>query len=973
MSRLGPLLSPLLVGRDDLLALADRRIEETAAGRGQVVLLAGEAGIGKTRLLRAILRKAEAAGFRIAQADLAPQDRLVPLASIKDLARTMREVPAFGGLGDALLDLQGGQDGQGGDTLGSRRILVRDLAERIANAIDRPTVLSFEDLQWADEMSLEVIGELARLMADRPALVIGAYRADEMPLDTNHREWRARLLSQRRAEEARLAPLSYEETALVTSLILATGLPAPREVVSAVYERTDGIPLHIEELLGALGDDARTDGKAIRNAHVPSTIEDAILARFARLSDDARAVARAGAVVGRCFVPDVLAGIMDRKVAELDDALEELVESSFLYTFSWIDQGYFDFRHQLLRDALYESVPVRELRRLHARAAEFGTQLIGANEIHASVHFERAGLRNQAYRTAREGAIAASAVSSRHEAFVLYGRAVANAPDDLPPAELGELYEAYLEAAFAVDDIAAIERAATRARECFLEAGRFVDAASALVNLASMKRRDVRPVEERQRLLAQAEAELLALPDSPERALVLSDLRTMQAMIEIDAVKLASAAKRFDEARALRRDSPDPDVADIDFMAAEADILEGRVAEGLATMLRVAYDARGARRESTGVTAFRWAAHMAIRVMDYPTAQIGIDEGLKYADEIEQSYCRHVLAATSAHVAWTEGRWNDAIPIAEIELVERGSRRGTLGSRDALGYVAFGRGQIERARMLLEASLEIARSSGEVSLILPPMWGLAETALVAREPQVALDWCEDALELARSSGEQPLLVPFVVTGVRACQALIRPDAAESWLQRVREHLDGWTRASVALEHGEGLLRLQAGSTVAARGHVEAAILGWDALGRIWEGTWARLDLAACLIRSNRHADALPVLSAVQEVADRLESPPLRTRCDELNSLARRRGVTDEPWRPLTTREFEVARLVAEGMTNAEIAEELGLSPKTVSAHLEHILAKLGAMRRAEVATWVSTIRAPGPSGPAAPVAGISRR
>ncbi len=436
----------------------------------------------------------------------------------------------------------------------------------------------------------------------------------------------------------------------------------------------------------------------------------------------------------------------------------------------------------------------------------------------------------------------------------------------------------------------------------------------------------------------------------------------MQAIIAIDAVRLDEAARLFEEAREFRRQTADTDFGDIDFMAAEGDILEGRVEEGLAAMLRVAYDARGARREGTGVTAFRWAAHMAVRVMDYPTAEIGIGEGLKYADEIEQSYCRHVLAATSAHVAWTQGRWNDAIPTAEIELVERGSRRGTLGSRDALGYVAFGRGQVERARTLLEASLEIGRSSAEVDLIVPPMWGLAETALVAREPQVAIDWCEEALEVARATGEQALLVPFVVTGVRACQALVRPDAAEAWLERVRAQLEGWTRASVALEHGEGLLRLQAGSTVSARGHLEAAIAGWDAIGRIWEGTWARLDLAACLIRSNRHADALPVLRAVQEVADRLDSPPLRSRCDELNSLARRRGVTDEPWRPLTTREFEVARLVAEGMTNAEIADELGLSPKTVSAHLEHILAKLGAMRRAEVATWVSTVRAPGMAG-----------
>jgi DNA-binding CsgD family transcriptional regulator len=135
------------------------------------------------------------------------------------------------------------------------------------------------------------------------------------------------------------------------------------------------------------------------------------------------------------------------------------------------------------------------------------------------------------------------------------------------------------------------------------------------------------------------------------------------------------------------------------------------------------------------------------------------------------------------------------------------------------------------------------------------------------------------------------------------------------------------------------------------------VAGWDGFGRIWESSWARLDLAACLIRGNRHVDAIPVLDEARATAEQLDSPPLRSRVAELTSLARRRGITDEPWRPLTAREFEVARHIAEGMTNAQIAEELGLSPKTVSAHIEHILAKLGASRRAEIAAWVTLVAA----------------
>jgi DNA-binding CsgD family transcriptional regulator/tetratricopeptide (TPR) repeat protein len=953
MSHIGPLLCPLLVGRDDLLQLAERRIAEAASGRGHLLMLAGEAGIGKTRLLATALRRARASGFRIAKGDLSPHDRQVPLASVLDLARTMRDDAAFGPLGRELLEVEGGQ---GGDSLGSRRLLVRDIADRIVATVDTPTVLAFEDLQWADELSLEVVGELARLAPERPLLLLAAYRLEELPAGSLHREWRSRLLSQRLAEEARLDRLTYDQTALVTTLILATGLPAPREVVNAVFERTNGIPLHIEELLAALDDEARTDGRAIRDAVVPDTIEDAVLARAKRLSDDARAVARAGAVIGRCFIPEVLAGVMDRPLADLDAPLAELVAASVLHPFEFLDRGYFDFRHQLLRDALYASVPPRELRKLHARAGEFGGLIEGASEIHASVHFERAGLRAQAYRTALAAARAASAISSRQEAFELYGRAAANVPDGLSAAELAELYDGYSEAAFAIDNMVVAEETASLARRFYLEADRPVEAANQLMNLSGMARRDVRPPEERRRLLDQAEAELMALADSAERSLALSDLRQVQSFAEIDALRLDRASALVEDAERFARAAGDVHEGDFDFYRAEVDILAGRVDAGMARLLGVAREARDENRESTGVTAFRVAAALAVRVMDYDAAEIGLREGMRYADAIEQSYCRRVMAATLAHVAWADGRWDEAIATAAIELVERGTRRGTLGSQNALGFVAFGRGEVAHARTMLEESLEIARASVEVDLVLPPLWGLAETALIAGEPDVAVGQCEEALALAESTGERALLIPFVVTGVRALLAVRRPDDAERWLSRSAALLAEWRpRAAAAIAHGEGLVRLAAGSTTGARESLEAAVAGWGQLGRIWEATWARLDLARCLARAGRVAAALDLLTDARATASSLGSTPLLARADELTHTVRGRSMDDEPWRPLTAREFEVGRLIAAGLTNGEIATSLSIAPKTASAHVEHILAKLGLARRAEVAAWVARV------------------
>ena len=951
MNRLGSLVCPILVGRDDLLELADRRITDAAAGRGQLILLAGEAGIGKSRLLGAIRRKARAAGFLAANGSLAPQDQQLPAALILELARTLSRSDGTEELGDDLLAL--GPDPTA-DALGSRRRFVIQAADRIARFADRPVMLDFEDVQWADEISLEIVGELARRARDLPLLLVAAYRREDLPPGAFFREWRARLIAQRTAEEARVAPLNREQTALMTTLILETGLPAPREVVDAVYQRTDGIPLHIEELLGALSEDAKADGRAIRDATVPDTIEDAILARLAQLTPEAREVARAGAVIGRCFIPSVLAGIMDRQLVDLDGPLEELRSRSFLYE---ADPGYLDFRHQLLRDVLYRTVPAAELRRLHARAGEFCAALDGQSEIHASAHFERAGLRGQAFRSALAGARAASRMSGRQEAFDLYRRAVDNMPDDLPLEEQAELFTEYSNAAAAIERLDEERLAARLARDRYLALGRPLEAAEILANMAISMGRDGCPVGERLAMIEEAIAEVERLPASPARDQHRGLLVGVRASFELDASMNDAARTDAEEAHRLAEVMGDRESElDAEITMARLDILEGNYQRGLARGLQAARKARDAGYESVGVTGYRNLAIAAARLMDYEAAEAAIREGHRYADAIEQSHCRQMMATTSAFMAWADGRWDEASVTARQELVERGCRRGALGSLDVLGLVAMSRGEVDDARRRLDESLAVGRRMHEVAFILPTLWGLAEADLVDGDPRGAAARCAEALELAVATEERALLVPYVVTGVRAWLALQRPDEAERWLAGAREHLAGWeTMAAPALLHAEGLLKLATGSLGAARDALEGAARGWSNAHRTWEAAWARLDLAQCQLRSNRVAAATLLLVAIRAQATELGSRPLLARVDELDQVARGRGSVDEPWRPLTAREFEVARLIAEGLTNGQIAAELGVAPKTASAHVEHILAKLGVTRRAEIAAWASRI------------------
>lgn len=957
MKRAGTIQCPVIVGRDDLLARLDRLVAEAAQGHGHALFLSGQAGLGKTRLIKATIRAATSAGLRVDGGAVAPQDHQVPLASIREFATGLRGNDSFGSLPDDLLAIDGRHDG---DALGARRLIVRSTADRILEAIDRPTMLIFDDLHWTDELSLEVIGELARHVADRPLFLLGGYRADEFPVDTIHREWRSRLLSQRHAEEARLRPLTIDETAMATTLILGSELPAPRDVVEAVRQRTNGIPLHIEELLAALDDDDLTDGRRIREAHVPDTIGDAVLARISRLSEDARLLVRAGAVIGRCFTPDVIAGVVGRPLAELEPSIEELVDAAILYPVHYVDQGYYDFRHQLLRDAVYGAMPPSQLRRFHAQAAEFVMSLEASSIVHASRHYEAAGLRPQAFRASMTAATEASRISARQEAYELYQRAIANMPPDLPVGEQAELYERFAEAAGAIERNEDSLEAATHARRLYFQAGRPLDAAAMLVGMSINAGRGGAPHDEMSAFTQRALDEISGLPAAPEREKLRAYLLSARANDRLLASDLVAAREDAQAARELAETLGDREtVLEAELTLARIDIVDGRYETGLRDGMRAAREARESGFESVGVTGYRNLAIMAARVMDHRSAQVAMAEGLQYADAIQQTHCRQMIATTTAILGWGAGNWDAADERARHELVDRGCRRGTIGSLDVIGLVALGRGRLDEARRWLSESLEAGERIGEVHLILTPLWGLAEVDLLAGNAEAAVLRCEKAFELATQTGERALLIPFVVTGTRAFLAARRPDDAQRWVARARDHLAAWeTAASPALSHADGLCRQAAGSLSAAREALERAVRGWEERGRIWEASWARLDLCGCLLRMNRHADAAAMIAAVRTAAGDMRSEPLLARADELARAGRGRGAEDEPWRPLTIREFEVARQVASGLTNAQIATELFVSPKTVSAHVEHILAKLGASRRAEIAAWAATIAAP---------------
>jgi DNA-binding CsgD family transcriptional regulator/tetratricopeptide (TPR) repeat protein len=950
MREVEPLLSRVIVGRDEHLALAQRRLGEVWAGHGQLILVSGEAGIGKTRLLGEISRLATVGGFRVARGEVAPQDHDVLAASFLDLGRSMRRDPAFGSIGRDLLEVAASRLNERAPR---RRDFVNELIDLLGTP-DKPTVLVFEDVQWADDLSLETLTELARQTRDQRLLIVAAYRTSEALLGSVLREWRSRLVTQRIAEEVRHGRLSRDETAEVIRRLLAMELPAPRDVVDAIYARTDGVPLHIEELCSALGRERLADSAAVLEAAVPETLEDATLARMARLSPEAQGVARAGAVIGRSFVPSVLAGIMNLPVEALDAPIEELVDHDVLDAVHGGTK--YDFRHQLLRDALYRSVPAGDRRRFHARAAEFGSQLEGATDTHASVHYERAGMTDEAFRTALAAGERAMRLASHREAFVLLRRAVDNMPASLPEAERARIILLFGDACGNIDANVEATNLSIRAREIARRAGNDLVALEATYSCVDYARREGHSISSRRDSARSFLNEIDSVPPGSARDLFRPMGLLQLAMVEMDDAHVAAARALLDEAAELTTGPKGEPPGWITTGRARLDVIEGRVAEGLDAIRRIAETSRAAGDEDTSISRFRDISLFAMRALDVRQARAAIVQGLWYAESVEQTSCGHSLTSCDALVAWAEGNWDEALRQGGHALSDMGAGASKNMAQQALGYVEAGRGRRHEAEEHLQPALAYARRSQRLDLILPALWGLAEAALQAGDPAAAAAYCDEALRAAEEHGERTLIAPFAPTAVRAHQSAGAPEAAARYLEQFTRLVAGSGAISLpSIQHATGLVRLGEGSTIAARVALESAVASWEERGRRWEALWARLDLAAADLRSSRFVDATKLIAEVRTAATELGSAPLLARAEQLARTAKGRGAEQEPWHPLTTREFEVARKVAEGLTNAELADDLAISPKTASSHVEHILAKLGVSRRAEIAAWATSV------------------
>ena len=953
----GVIQSPVLVGRDAVLTQMESRLTDAAAGAGRVLFVAGEAGIGKTRLLGSLARHARASSFGVARAAAFPGDVQSLGGLLLDLASDLVSAPepVLGDLGQSITTRIRAIPADAGDAHHRRRLLVQDLADLLVTADPGiPVLILLEDLHWADELSLDVLGHLAGRITTRPVLIAGAYRSDELYPSLPLRDLRARLLAQRLAEEVRLPRLGLDQTATMTSATL--GRPVPAQLVAAIHARTDGIPLHVEEFLAAIDESSLTSrpGAAVAAAAVPDTLSDAVLSRARRLSSLTRTVASAAAVIGRSFDFDLLTAVTDAGPDEVASALRELQEAYFVLPGA--DAVTSDFRHALIRDTLYADTGLPLRRRLHERVAAAAAER-GYRGAFISAHFEQAGCRVPAYEYAVAAAREASAVSAHGEALELCRRAVRNLPAQLPALDRAGVFTALGDEATATDDNLAAAEAYQTAHELISAAGQVRGAAALVPRMVAVAHLLGADLDTRVGTLQRALDSLDAVAGAErERARLHS---AMAAAYLVDD-RLDEAVRHGERGRAESQRIGDDEAAlNAATTLGSVLVFAGRMDEGWRLLEEAIAEAGQTCQEAEAARGYRMVGSSASELMEYDRAERWLTEGVRYAENAELWNHRHYMASHLAHVQWATGQWDAAVQTAQGALADgRGGITTRITAQYVLGYLAMGRGDWEAASQLLAEALAAGERMAELQRLSPPLWGLAETARCQGDYDTALTRCERGYRASAEVMDAACLFPYLITGVRAYLARGGVDAAQEWSDRVGAVLTARAIPGTlpAIGHAQGLILLARGDVPAAHQAVESARDAWRARRRFWEGTWAVRDMAVIATKARRRGEAALLLDETRALA---AAAGAATLVDDAERLARSFGPgrPADPWHPLSEREYEVARLVADGLTNRQIAQRLVVSPKTISAHVTHILTKLGAGRRAEIAAWCATIRA----------------
>jgi DNA-binding CsgD family transcriptional regulator/tetratricopeptide (TPR) repeat protein len=857
-------------------------LAQAASGDGHLVLLGGEAGVGKTTLITHLgERVRETARVLVGVCDHLTTPR--PLGPLLDIAQDV-----------------GGELAQLVAADSPRHLLFAATLETLTTS--RPTLLVIEDAHWADEATLDLLRFLGRRIGGTRALVLVTFRDDELGPAHPLRIVAGDLATASRMQRITVSPLSV---AAVETLASGSGMDP-----GILYRRTGGNPFFVTEIL------------ASTERGIPMTVQDAVLARVARLPPAARSVLDAAAVIGSRIEP----WLLDALGGEHGDAVDACLTVGVLR----MEHDLLTFRHELAREAILATIPHRRRRALHAAVlGALRSVAIGGDDLaRLAHHAEAAGDREAVLIFAPAAARQAAELHANREATAQYARALRFAAG-LPDQEHLALLEAYAH----VSDLAGWGAAGIRPRqEMVALARRLPDRsreAEHLGWLALTLAMDGQHTEAAQ--VARDALDVLdGLPEGAAHATVYGH----QAFLLMLTGDLVSAVTWGERAITLAERLGDREGTLFGLNTVGIAWLErGEVARGRAMLertLRLAQEADVPGFVAT-VRLDLGSGHCAL--YRFADAERYLSDGITDATDHDLDNLRWYMVAWLALTRLFQGRWLEATELAASVL--RIPAAAPPDSREPVTWdsvaSAFGMPAYIRTVGLVALGRVRARRGD------PGVWE-------------ALD---EALALVASSGTFPRLGR--VYAARAEAAWLAGDRerttheAQAALEMTVGHRNDWIVGELAFwlwRAGE----MTEPPPAAAEPFVLQIGGDWAAAAAAWQALGCPYEAARALADSDDETVLREALAVFELLGARPAIVAVKRRLHVLGARGIPRGpsaATRANPAHLTPREAEILTLMAGGSSNAEMAAALFLSPKTVEHHITSVFAKLSARSRRE--------------------------
>ena len=1003
-----------LVGRSEELSALRAALEEARAGRDGTVILVGEAGVGKTRLVTATADEAERHGWRAALGRAYPVETGIPYALFADaLLPLLRQLDA-----PALATLTRGSTDEVAylfpalaapdkrpilpatdDPAALKSRLFWNFSQLLSRlAAKQPLLVVLEDLQFADASSLELLHFVARQLGGGGArvMLLCTYSETERERNAALGVTEQSLISLGVARRYRVRPLAPMDVEEVIRHVFDVDPVVIGKFARLLHDWTRGNPTFISETLRAVlssGTLYRAGntwlGWDAERLDVPGTIRDALMARVARLSAPARMVMELAATIGTRSSYEVLRSATALAEPELLGALDELRRAQILTESDDGGNVTYGFREPMLRDAVYAEQGLARRRVLHTVVAETLERVYGdaalehADEL--AFHFTRGEKRDLApaavkyLSAAGRQALAKSAdrEAERYLAAALEqvdrGAAVAS-----PDFVLG-LVEDLARARERLGEYDAAFTLWTRAREAAMGDQRRLAAVERHMGLACHRRgrheEALQHFEKGLEAAQQVEHHTLAARLQVARALVLQELgqpeearRALGSALEIAERSGDSAllAHVYHALLQLHLWSGSPDLAREH--AARA-IRLARSGPQQTAEWTVRWTLPGDQRFVT------WSAHWALAMLGVLTgatedASREIAESEHAADELRSQMLRVWTAEASILYATAVGTWDTGIALAERTIaLARALNQYTLLPRLLVwsGFLHLGRNEVEIGKQYVHEAWELSGAGGsgsrapDVHAVVPAHTGLATYYATIGDHARAIRIAETGLTIADRTG-------YVLWGIYRLLPLLaelylrvgdgeRAASTSARLRRDAERL-GHTLGLAWADACDALIVADDRDCSRAIPLLSMAADRLEAVPFLFDAARLRRELARCRLDVGDREEALRDMRRAHDLFARLGAErELRQTRDELRELGARtpaRAASNVAAR-LTPREMEIVRLAAERKSNKEIGRALGLSPRTVSTHLSNIFAKLSIDSREALTEYLRKI------------------